>query len=653
MSAAVDLTSSSLPPTYRPDLDGLRAIAVLSVVFFHAFPTLLPGGFVGVDIFFVISGYLITSILQKNLESGSFGFFDFYSRRVRRIFPALLLVLIVSLAVGWQVLLANEYAQLGRHIAAGAGFMSNFALWAESGYFDTASDAKPLLHLWSLGIEEQFYLVWPLLMWLACKVRLRYFWMAGLVLLISFAWNIATVSTEPVSAFYMPHSRVWELLVGAVLATASRHQGVGRWFDVPCRYQNQAALLGLTLLLVAVCALSKRSLFPGWWALLPVVGAALLICAQESWINRNILSLRVLVWFGLISYPLYLWHWLLLSFGRIVRNGELLVGERLGLLALAVALAFLTYRYIEKYLRHNGNRTAVGLAVCMCVVGFLGWNVHAREGLDFRYWRILKQPPEMVRDFTKWADKGMYPTGICDPDFVYPNARICLQSRPGTEPDTVVFGDSHAFHAYWGIAKSLSSGAHTVKLVGRGGCVFFIYRNDYDCEQTYERQLQWMVEDPTVQNVFVVHHNSIQNNSSPEDVADYSKRIETLFERLVARKKNVVYLFSVPEARMNPELCGSMLPFGRQADLASCNFPLRRELDFQQKYREIIANLLGKYPQVNVFDPGEILCRGGFCQTISDGKPIWMDSNHISESASYLQGNVIAHAITLRKGKAD
>jgi peptidoglycan/LPS O-acetylase OafA/YrhL len=161
-------------PKYRPDIDGLRAIAVLSVIGFHAFPEWIKGGFIGVDIFFVISGYLISTIIIENLKNDSFSFVDFYSRRIRRIFPALLLVLIASYAVGWFTLLAEEYAQLGKHIAAGAGFVSNLVLWNESGYFDAASDTKPLLHLWSLGVEEQFYVIWPLLMWITWKRKLNF-----------------------------------------------------------------------------------------------------------------------------------------------------------------------------------------------------------------------------------------------------------------------------------------------------------------------------------------------------------------------------------------------------------------------------------------------------------------------------------------------
>jgi peptidoglycan/LPS O-acetylase OafA/YrhL len=634
-------------PAYRPDLDGLRAIAVLSVIAFHAFPTVLTGGFIGVDIFFVISGFLISSLIAKGLESGSFRFVDFYSRRIRRIFPALLILLLVCFIAGWQILLANEYAELGQHVAAGAGFVSNLVLWAQSGYFDTVSDSKPLLHLWSLGIEEQFYIFWPLMMWMAYRFKIRFAAMAGLVLFISFAWNIGLVSGDSVSAFYMPYCRVWELLIGTLLALAVLNGKVKRLYAVG-NYKDSAAILGLLLLCGGVYALNKGRLFPGWWALLPTVGAALLLSTEGSWINNNILSHKVLVGVGLISYPLYLWHWPLLSFGRIVMNGELPASARLGLILLAVLLAFLTYWYCERHLRHQGRKVTTALFVGVCFAGFLGWNIHSRDGLDFRYRDIISQPPEMVRDFTKWEDKAMYPIGVCDPDFVYPNSRICLQSSANKRPDTVVFGDSHAFHAYWGIAKSMGNSGHTVKLVGRGGCTFGLYQNVDDCDQTFQRQAQWIATDSTVKNVFIVHRLVIQNDTTAADAMNYQHRMDAFLGKLIGHGKHVVYFYAVPEGRMNPQLCGSRLPFGRKTDLTGCNFPLLRELEIQRSDRKLVAGLLKKYPTVEAFDPSATLCKNGWCQTISNGRSSWMDDNHISESASYVQGEAVAQAIHLR-----
>lgn len=205
-------------PKYRPDIDGLRAIAVLSVVAYHAFPDWLQGGFIGVDVFFVISGYLISTIIFQNLDTGTFSFAEFYARRINRIFPALLLVLVASYVFGWFALLADEYKQLGKHIAAGAGFISNIALWNEAGYFDNSAELKPLLHLWSLGIEEQFYIVWPLLLWLFWKLKFNPFTITIFVAVVSFYLNVKGINEDAVAAFYSPQTRFWELLCGSLFA---------------------------------------------------------------------------------------------------------------------------------------------------------------------------------------------------------------------------------------------------------------------------------------------------------------------------------------------------------------------------------------------------------------------------------------------------
>lgn len=205
-------------PKYRPDIDGLRAIAVLAVVAFHAFPNWIKGGFIGVDIFFVISGYLISTIIFESLDKGTFSFSEFYARRITRIFPALLLVLVACLTFGWFVLLADEYKQLGKHTAGGAGFVSNFLLWNEAGYFDNSAETKPLLHLWSLGIEEQFYILWPLLLWFFWKRNFNLFIITIAVAIASFILNIEGVKHDMVATFYSPQSRFWELLSGSLLA---------------------------------------------------------------------------------------------------------------------------------------------------------------------------------------------------------------------------------------------------------------------------------------------------------------------------------------------------------------------------------------------------------------------------------------------------
>ncbi|MFO0456883.1 MAG: acyltransferase family protein, partial [Alphaproteobacteria bacterium] len=306
--------NSKEPLPYRADIDGLRALAVIAVMIFHAFPSSLKGGFVGVDIFFVISGYLISSIILRDLHAGEFSFAGFYARRIRRIFPALALVMFAVLAFGYFALLADEYMQLGKHVGAGAAFLSNVVLWREAGYFDNASETKPLLHLWSLAVEEQFYILWPALLYLCWRWRCSTLAVLLTVTALSFAANLASLRYDLSLAFYSPFTRFWELSAGAVLA----YLNVTRPLMLRPNLQNAMSWLGLALILAACFGLRKSLSFPGFWALLPVVGACLMIAAGAAApVNRWLLARPWMVGIGLISYPLYLWHWPLLSLARI------------------------------------------------------------------------------------------------------------------------------------------------------------------------------------------------------------------------------------------------------------------------------------------------------------------------------------------------
>ncbi|HJW02870.1 MAG TPA: acyltransferase, partial [Azospira sp.] len=293
-------------PVYRPDIDGLRAVAILSVVVFHAFPANLRGGFVGVDIFFVISGFLISNIIFRSLQRGDFSFAEFYAHRIKRIFPALIVVLTASFAFGWFALLPDEFKQLGKHMAAGAGFVQNFVLWNESGYFDTASELKPLMHLWSLAIEEQFYLIYPLLIWAAWRVRLNALALVVALGCLSFGLNVLEIREAPVKTFFVPQTRYWELLAGAVLAYLQLFKQ-GQFAPALSRppalsayrqrlLNNLLSACGLLLILLAVITIHKGRAFPGWWALAPVMGAFLLILAgPQAWVNRRLLANRLMV----------------------------------------------------------------------------------------------------------------------------------------------------------------------------------------------------------------------------------------------------------------------------------------------------------------------------------------------------------------------
>lgn len=255
--------------------------------------------------------------------------------------------MIASSAFGWYVLFADEYMLLGNHIAAGAGFVSNFLLWSESGYFDNAAEAKPLLHLWSLAIEEQFYIFWPLLLAFVWQRKWSFFFVTLLVAVASFAANIYAVNRYPVAAFYFPLPRFWELMIGCLLAYIVLHKP--KWSS---KNKNLQSTLGLMFLSLGFVFINNSRAFPGWWALLPTLGAFFIVSAGPSaWLNRRVLSAKLLVWFGLISYPLYLWHWPILSFAHIVENAMLTRQVKIVAIMISIVLAWLTYALIEKPLR--------------------------------------------------------------------------------------------------------------------------------------------------------------------------------------------------------------------------------------------------------------------------------------------------------------
>lgn len=369
---------------YRPDIDGLRAIAVLSVVFFHAFPAYLTGGFIGVDIFFVISGYLIYSIIHQGLERGKFSIAVFYQRRIRRIFPALLTVLVLSWVAAYFFMLPDEVRALGKHSVGAATFLSNFVLWNESGYFDTDNYLKPLMHLWSLAVEEQFYLVVPLLLGLTWK-RISPWTLMGVLVLTSLAYSVYATGSNASAAFFSPLSRFWEIgagcLAGFVMSHAPARSAWSGFVQTQPKLIAAGNALAVAALVWSCVWVTDKMPFPGWVALPAIAATVFLILSFESqsWVHK-LLSLKPMVAVGLISYPLYLWHWPILSFLHILYAGM----PPVDVLCYAVLGAFvgaaLTYFAIEKTIRFAkpGSWLVPGvLLVLMVGVGVVGYHYFA------------------------------------------------------------------------------------------------------------------------------------------------------------------------------------------------------------------------------------------------------------------------------------
>jgi len=446
--------TSEIP--YRPDVDGLRAVAVLSVIAFHAFPKSITGGFIGVDVFFVISGYLISSLILSGLKNGSFSFIDFYARRARRIFPALTVVLIFVWGAGLLFFVPADFAALSKHIVAGAAFAANIVTYFEVGYFDVPANTKPLLHLWSLGVEEQFYFIFPLLMVLVWRHRSATL-ILSVIAVASFALNVVTVRYSPSFAFFLPFTRFWEFLAGTLLAYDSVKFGWTARVEPNARRDNAASAIGMLMILVGIFIIPAEGNYPGWWALLPVMGTVLMVWAgQHAWINRKILANQKLVYIGLISYPLYLWHWPLLVIGKTivadysplnhhVRTTTIVV------VALSFVLSWLTYEFVERPIRTRrfniGLRWVAGAcAASLAAIGLVGVVTLRTDGLLERYPREIQA---LLAPLTYGAD------------FPPPNEKKNLVG-----PLLVVYGDSYAGHLIPGLTLLQNERVFRLKLIG-------------------------------------------------------------------------------------------------------------------------------------------------------------------------------------------
>jgi peptidoglycan/LPS O-acetylase OafA/YrhL len=512
---------------YRPDIDGLRAIAVTLVVAFHAFPSWVKGGFIGVDIFFVISGYLITKIIIDDLANGRFSVADFYERRIRRIFPALLVVLTATLIFGWYVLLADEFSRLGWHVLSGVMFFSNITLWSELGYFDAIGETKPLLHLWSLGIEEQFYLVWPLLLAFLSARTTKTLAIICFFIFASLLTNVALVGSNASAAFFFPIARFWELLVGALLAYTQAFQA--ETIDkLTSRFGNIISIFGAAFLLAAIALISRDKQFPGWWATLPVFGTVMLILSgTKSYINLKILSIRPLVWLGIISYPLYLWHWPLLSYLWIINGGLPPKEAKLIAVLLSIFLGWLTFRFIEHPFRFGSLRSHSSLSLLSCSLVVCALSIM----VTFGYAAPRIDNPQVQKLVTAANDYN-YLDGFSVREFG--NSKFHVLDT-GNFDVTLFIGDSHI--QQYGpriveIARNHRSSMRTAYLAALGGCVpipnVYDRHNEPACSSLRDQAIK-LASNPKVKtvviggcwNCYFIHQTQVSPSADPGTFSYY------------------------------------------------------------------------------------------------------------------------------------
>lgn len=632
---------------YRAEIDGLRAVAISSVLAFHSFPRLLPGGFLGVDVFFVISGFLIAGIVLHEQSTGTFTLANFYRRRVRRIFPALIAVLLTCLGTGMLCLFDVEFLQLARHAFFGAFGLANLSLYNDTGYFSLAAETNPLLHLWSLGVEEQFYLLLPLLV-LTLGGRKRYLLMAFLTIFAGSLW----LSVDPfgradaASKFYLPQYRAWELMAGVLLAYVARIIIIREDSFVHMVASNAASIVGLGLLLFGFLYFDSTS--PQWLANgTVVVGTVFLIAAGiRSGISRYVLSIFPVVFIGIISYPLYLWHWPLLVFGRLLAP-ELGMVSLLALISSAVALAYLTWRYVETPIRGgkwelNSPRwlafAMANVAGLACFIflqdGRVGWaektsplSFHSVEGIRAGW-------VDKIGSLTFLAAKRMGDKRCVErywgkdrPENVYTH---CSNFAPTAGPSVVVIGDSHALHLYEGLRDYYTRKGDDVLALTVSGCALTPEPPVRSlCADAYD-QIFRKVEDLTSVDTVVLgeYVPYFASNNRPNWASLTRERIVSL----TSKGRKVVLMLDIPDLEKNPrQYCYSRLPIQSSNNLMEKCSILRKDYEKRVvQYRENAAEAVKGLAGVVLFDLASVLCGENTCRGINDDQPLYSDGNHLN-----------------------
>lgn len=620
---------------------------------FHANISGFTGGYAGVDVFFVISGYLITGLILPQIERGTFSFAEFYVRRINRILPALIVVLVASFAIGWLVLVPGEFRQLGTHILGGSTFSSNFILWNESGYFD--SPDKPLLHLWSLAVEEQFYLGWPVLAWLAWKKKWSVRSIVTAVVVTSFVMNLLALAQSLGSAaFYSPVTRLWEIMIGGLLVHTSlssqAHEQSGTR-SMPAR--NTLSVAGTALLGATFVLLNRDTPWPGWWATLPVIATVSIIAAgEEAWLNKRIFSNRALVFVGLVSYPLYLWHWPLIVFARIVKGRMLSPMAMFVVILISILLSILTYRVVEVPIRFGGRkrRSAALLLASLGLVAVLGFSVQhgfINPRLDGA---SVAKIDSATRDWTYPGEGGFAPG----------DGRMIVHTIPGdTNRIVVVMGDSHA-EQYWPrmveLARVAVGRQPEIRFTTYGGCSPFpnVDRRGFDwtgapyrCSD-YHRKAMEIARDKRVVAVVLSFWWRVNFDSDrylntnpkkdtlrslgPDALLPFQALGLEISELTSAGKKVYVVLANPNSIAYRPtSLLRGRLPYLSSRDPVT-SIPRKTHESFEAFTNSQLRALASQTGAV-IIDPADYLCGPAECSVIGPtGDPIYKDGNHMRAS---------------------
>ncbi|PTS88175.1 MULTISPECIES: acyltransferase family protein [unclassified Caulobacter] len=645
---------------YRPDIDGLRAIAVLSVVLFHIGVPHMEGGYVGVDIFFVISGFLITKIIAGEVSRGDFSIIRFYERRIRRIFPALFAMLIVTGLIAAAVLMPMDFKEFSASAVATTLFSSNIFFWLKSDYFDQAAELKPLLHTWSLAVEEQYYTVFPLFMALVMPRWRHWRWALLAVTVASLVLSIVLVRKDPSMTFYLPFTRFWELLIGSLIAVG-----------LPPPIQNRTArqlmsLTGLGMILYGVVTYTAQTRFPGESALLPCLGAGLILYADITGptLVGRMLSLKPMIWVGLISYSLYLWHWPVLVFARYVLMRPLETVDKLAIFAVVMLLAYLSWRFVERPFRRARNIDTrsmfLGAATMMALVLAVGGAGYLLKGLPGRF-------PAPVRHYALASEDINPQRAACDRRSASDIAagRVCtLGAAVGGGPTFAVLGDSFGDALIPGIDGAGRQAGRKGLILTYSGCYALVGvdQGNPECQRQLEASLALIRRTPSIRTVVLVgrwttavngsRFGAMSENamfirdeaSTTRSYAENPRVFERSMARTIGRIKplKVLVVAYVPEQAVDVPRAAALSRYfnpqpdisvpratylARQAPVQAILEPQSRALDFQ------------------LLDAGKVLCDDRACIGARGGDVLYFDDNHLSATGARRLSGVIGAAL--------
>ena len=636
---------------YRPEIDGLRAVAVVPVILFHGGISGFSGGFVGVDVFFVISGYLITSILLREMGQGRFSLWRFWERRARRILPALVLVMVCCIPFAWMWMLPDQYLAFSRSLIAVSVFASNILFWRESGYFAAAAEEKPLLHTWWLAVEEQFYILFPLAVLLIWRLGRRALIAAiALAGLLSLGLSQYAAHASPAANFYLLPTRAWELMAGALCALALDRRGVPG--------SDALAGLGLVLILGAVVVFDGATPFPSVWALVPVGGTVLIVLfARPGGSVARGLSWRPVVAVGLISYSAYLWHQPLFAFARIAIPGPPDTWLMLGLAVSSLGLAALSWRFVEQPFRDRrglftGARLPVVLVPAVAVLVVIGVHGHLGAGVPGRFPAQVQAIIDIRRGDTSDCRNRHGAADIAA-------GKSCVIGDTAQPPTLAIIGDSHASMLTDALHDQLDASGRSALMFSGNWCAPLVNfatrvpRKDRDCVGRTNAAINRIAVSETIETVLLVGQWSNYTTGTrsgdaetaaytytPEmpitgwngDVgrnpAHFGKALHATLDRLDAAGKSVVILLPVPDYALSvPQAAARIRLLGLSHGMLDRT--MRDHLSRHAVALSLIESA-GSGFAVDLFDPVPVFCDRERCSPLdSAGRPLYEDANHL------------------------